>query len=91
MPEPKAQDAGVKIAETEITIEWNRITIGTVKAGIYLGEEAHIRSEDADERFLIAEGDFEGVHYQVQCCYGGIEGAKKALKEEIESYLKKTC
>jgi hypothetical protein len=90
IPEPQSTPEPIKIADVEIPIQWNQITIGTVKATIFEGDEVHIRSDEADEKFLIAEGDFEGAHYKVQSYYGGIEGAKKTLKEEIESCLKKT-
>ena len=90
MPDLQANSDDRKLAEIEIPIEWNRITIGTAKAVIYEGEEVNIRSDDADERFLIAEGEFEGAFYRVQSCFGGIEGITKALKEEIESFLKRS-
>jgi hypothetical protein len=90
MPDPQENGDDGKIAEIDIPIEWNRITIGIVKAVIYEGDVVDICSEDADERFLIAEGEFEGTIYRVQSCFGGIDGVTKALKEEIESYLKRS-
>lgn len=90
MSQSDSDDTRNKIAEVEIPIEWDRITIGTVTAVIYEGEDVHISSEEADDKFLIAEGTFEGIHFRVQSCHNGIDGAKKALKEEIESCLKRT-
>ena len=90
MPDSQANSSDRELAEIEIPIEWNRITIGVTKVAIYEGDEVDIRSDDADERFLVAEEEFEGAFYKVHSCFGGIEGAAKALKEEIESYLKRS-
>ena len=90
MPEQNNDDIKNLVAEVDITIEWNQIAIGSVKTIIYEGDEVTICSEDYDARYLIAEGNFEGAHYKIQSCQNGVEGAKKALKEEIESCLKRT-
>jgi hypothetical protein len=80
----------VVLAEKEVPIQWDGITIGTVNAVITEGDDVHIKGEDFDEKFHIAHGEFEGALYQVQSYQGGIDGAAKALKEEIESRLRST-
>jgi hypothetical protein len=80
----------VVLAKRRVPIQWEGITIGTAIAVITEGDDVHIRSEDVDEKFHIAQGEFDGVQYEAQSYQGGIDGAAKALKEEIESRLRQT-
>jgi hypothetical protein len=88
--EQPSDNKPVVLAKRKVPIQWEGITIGTAIAVITEGDEVHIKGEDVDKKFLIAQGEFDGVFYQAQSYQGGINGAAKALKEEIESRLRKT-